>query len=82
MDEYNSGMDPEVRRFFKKIMATVGAGLLWIMLMAALGLYLRLGYFVNGLDWYNGSFYLFLLATLILLLRFLFSVWRSKKPNT
>jgi sterol desaturase/sphingolipid hydroxylase (fatty acid hydroxylase superfamily) len=79
MDEYNTGMDPEVQRFFRKIMATVGAGMLWIMLMAVLGLYLRLGYFVNGLDWYNGIFYFILFTTLYLLLRFLYKVWRKKE---
>lgn len=79
MDEYNTGMDPEVRRFFKKILATVGAGLFWFMLMAALGLYLRLGYFANGLNWYNGVFYFILFTTLFLLLRFLFSVWRKRE---
>lgn len=78
MDEYNTGMDPEVRRYFRKIMATVGAGLLWIMVMAMLGLYLRLGYFVNGLDWYNGVFYFVLFVTLFLLLRFLVSLWRKQ----
>lgn len=78
MDEYNTGMDPEVRRFFRKIMATVGAGLLWIMLMAVGGLYFRLGYFVNGLDWYNGVFYVVFVATLVLVLRFLWRIWRKK----
>lgn len=72
-------MDPEVRRFFRKIMATVGAGLLWIMLMAVGGLYFRLGYFVAGLDWYNGVFYFVFVATLILVLRFLYNLWRKKE---
>lgn len=79
MDEYNTGMDPEVKRFFQKIMATVGAALLWIMLMAVLGLYFRLGYFVNGLDVYNSIFYIVFFATLGLLLRFLFRVWGKKE---
>lgn len=79
MDEYNTGMDPEMRRFFQKIMATVGAGLLWFMLMATMGLYFRMGYFVNGLDVYNGIFYFVLLASLVLLIRFFFAVWRKKE---
>lgn len=79
MDEYNTGMDPEVKRFFRKIMATVGAGLLWFMLMATTGLYLRMGYFVNGWDAYNGIFYFVFLVTLILLIRFFFRIWRKRK---
>jgi hypothetical protein len=79
MDEYNSGMDPEMRRYFQKIMKTFGAVAFWLMLMAASGLYLRLGYFVNGLDWYNGIFYFVFFTSLFLMLRFLFRVWRKKE---
>lgn len=79
MDEYNTGMDPEVRRYFRKIMATVGAGLLWFMLMATMGLYFRMGYLVNGLDAYNSVFYVVLIASFVFLLRFLFAVWRKKE---
>lgn len=77
MDEYNTGMDPEVRRYFRKIMATVGAGLLWFMVMATMGLYFKMGYFVNGLDAYNGVFYPVFLVSLAFLLRFLIRVWRK-----
>ena len=79
MDEYNTGMDPEVKRFFQKIMTSFGVCFFWLMLMAALGLYLRLGYFFNGLDWYNGIFYFVFLVSLFFVLRFLFKVWRKKK---
>lgn len=79
MDEYNTGMDPEVKVYFRKIMKSFGALLLWLILMMILGLYLRLGYFVNGLDWYNGIFYFIFFVTLVLLLRFLLKVWRKKE---
>lgn len=79
MDEYNTGMDPEVKRYFQKIMKSFGAGLLWLMFMMTLGLYFRLGYFINGLDWYNGIFYFTFFVTLVLLLRYLLKVWRKKE---
>ena len=78
MDEYNTGMDAEVKVYFRKIMKSFGAGLLWLMLMAIAGLYFRLGYFFNGWDWYNGSFYTVAAITLFFLLRFLARTWRKK----
>lgn len=79
MDEYNTGMDPEVKRYFRKIMNSFGAGMLWLILMAVLGLYFRMGYFVNGLDWYNGIFYFIFFASLFFLLRFFYNLWRKRK---
>ena len=79
MDEYNTGMDPEVRRYFQRIMKSFGVVSLWLMVMAVAGLYLRLGYFINGLDWYNGIFYFIFFVTLFLMLRFLYNVWRKKE---
>ncbi|GAA4740789.1 hypothetical protein [Flavisolibacter ginsenosidimutans] len=79
MDEYNTGMDPEMKVYFQKIMKSFGAVSLWLLLMMTLGLYLRLGYFTNGLDWYNGIFYFIFFVTLVLLLRFLFKVWKKKE---
>lgn len=78
MDEYNQGWDPEVTKYFRKIMKSFGAALLWLMIMAVAGLYFRLGYFFNGWDWYNGIFYFVSFVTLLLLLRFLFHVWQKK----
>ena len=79
MDEYNTGMDPEMKAYFQKVMKSFGVVSLWLLLMMTLGLYLRLGYFTNGLDWYNVVFYLVFLLTLILVLRFLFKVWKKKE---
>ena len=78
MDEYDSGMDPEVKLYFRKIMKSFSAGLLWLMLSAVLGLFFKLGYLGNGLRWYNAVFYIFLLLTLFLLLRFYYNVWRKR----
>ncbi len=78
MDEYNQGWDPEVRRYFRKIMNTFGVGAIWLLFMATLGLFLRMGYVRNGLDVYNIVFYLFFLLTFPLLIWYFYRVWRKK----
>jgi hypothetical protein len=77
MDEYNSGMDHEVKVYFRKIMKSFSAGLFWMMLVVTAGLFFKLGYLDRGWHWYNAVFYGLLLASFILLLRFYFRVWKK-----
>ena len=53
MDEYNSGMDPEVKRYFRKIINSFSAGLLWLVVIATAGIFFRLGEMGHGIHWYN-----------------------------
>ena len=77
MDEYNSGWDPEVKNFFRKILASFGAGLLWMMLMATVGLYFGLALIGDIVHWYNMLFYVIFLLSLVGLIRYLYKVWRK-----
>jgi hypothetical protein len=79
MDEYNSGMDPEVRIYFGKIIRTFSWILLWLMAMITAGIFFRLGEINNGLKWYNVLFYFLSLVTFIMLLRRLFKIWNPLK---
>jgi len=76
MDEYDSGMDPEVRRYFKKIMNSFFLTILWLLSVATAGLYFRLGIIDGGWQWYHVVFYLVGFATLVLLLRKLYRIWK------
>jgi len=79
MDEYSdSGMDPEVKLYFRKIMKSFSAALLWMMLAIVPGLFFKLGYLQYGVPWYNAVFYIVLLLTLFLLLRFYYNLWRKR----
>ena len=78
MDEYNTGMDHEVKVYFRKIMKSFSAGLLWLMVFATSGLFFKLGYLNKGWHWYNAVFYVLLVFTLLLLLRFFYHVWRKR----
>lgn len=77
MDEYNSGMDPEVKRYFRKIINSFSAGLLWLVVIATAGIFFRLGEMGHGIHWYNIVFYILLVASLFFLLRYYYRLWKN-----
>jgi hypothetical protein len=78
MDEYNQGWDPEVKHYFRKIMNSFALGALWLLLMMTLGFAFKLALVRDGVQWYNLVFYAVFVVTLLLLLLYLFRVWRKK----
>lgn len=76
MDEYNSGMDPEIKKLFKKIVNSFSWGALWLLGIATLGIFFQLGVVTNGIRWYNILFYLVLVSSLFLLIRYYFRAWK------
>ncbi|MGZ5135137.1 MAG: hypothetical protein ACXWCG_08305 [Flavitalea sp.] len=78
MDEYNSGMDPEVKMYFRKIMRSFSVGLLWLLVVATAGIYFKLGEVRYSAHWYNYLFYFLSLLSFIFLIRFYYKLW--KKP--
>ncbi len=78
MDEYNSGMDPEVKKYFRKILNSFSAGLLWLLTVATSGLFFRLGIIEHTVRWYHVIFYLTFVITLGILIRYYFKIWNDK----
>jgi hypothetical protein len=77
MQEGESGWDPEVKRFFVRIINTVAMGLLWMLTAAIAGIYFELGFF-NGQPILNNIiFYTLLVASFILLIRYLVKKWKN-----
>lgn len=70
-------MDPEVKKYFRKIINSFFIGLLWMFVMATLGLYFQLGLIDGKLQWYNWIFYGFTLLSLVILLRLYYKIWRE-----
>lgn len=68
------GWDPEVKKFFLRIINTVSWGLLWLMTCATAGLYFQLGY---GKVIFTLIFYVAMAATLFLLLRYFYKIWKE-----
>jgi hypothetical protein len=76
MDEYDSGMDPEIKRYFRKILNSFSWGALWLITISTLGIFFRLGILSNGIQWYNILFYLILVISLFMLLRYYYKTWK------
>lgn len=72
-----SGWDPEVKKFFRKIINSISLGLLWMMAMVTAGIYFQLGYFDGRPIIYTILFYLVLVVTLVLLLRYFQRIWKK-----
>ena len=70
-------MDPEVMKYFKKIMNSFVIGLLWMFVIATLGLYFQMAFVEGRLQWYNWLFYGFFLLSFILLIRIYYKIWRE-----
>jgi len=68
------GWDPEVKRFFLRIINTVSWGLLWLMACATAGLYFQLGY---GKGLVTVIFYVIMVITLFILLRYFYRIWKE-----
>lgn len=70
------GWDPEVKRFFRKVMSTLFYGLFWMMGIS-LGLYFGLGGGQGKPLYAVIIFYAFGIITLFLLLRYYYRIWKD-----
>ena len=79
MDEYNTGMDPEVKRYFRKIINSFSVGLMWLLSVATAGLFFSLGIAREGIRWYNIVFYLVAGISFAGLIYYYYKVWSGKQ---
>jgi len=70
-------MDPEVKKYFIKILYSLSFGLLWMALNVTAGIYWEMGFISNGLSILNIAFFVWLLFSLGLLLYYYYRTWRS-----
>lgn len=78
MDEYNSGMDSEIKRYFRKIINSFSYSLLWLLTIATAGLFFDLGIIHQGIRWYNIVFYIIFMLSLSWLIYYLYKVWGER----
>ena len=76
MDEYNTGMDPELKKYFRKILNSFSVGALWLIVIATLGMFFQLAIVKGTVKWYNIIFYLILFSSLLMLIRYYYKVWK------
>lgn len=71
------GWDPEVKNYFRKILNTISFGLIWMMTMAALGLYFGFAYAGDKPIIYPILFYSFMSVTFFFLIRYYYNTWKK-----
>lgn len=71
-----SGMEPEVRNYFSKIVSSLSVGLLWLFINSTLGIGLDLAFFDKHPKLVNYIFYAWFLISLFLLLLFYKKKWK------
>jgi hypothetical protein len=76
-DESNMGLDPELKRYFKKIINSFSLFLLWMLIVSTAGFYFELATVNDHLQWYNIIFYITAFLLLLLFLRFLYKTWKE-----
>jgi len=70
-------MEEDARQFLLRVVRSLTAGLLWLLINMTLGIYLRLLIFDGSPSIGNIVFYCWLIASLFLLLRYLYNVWKT-----
>ena len=76
MDEYNTGMDPEVKKYFRKIIKSFSVGLLWLVVITTAGIFFKLGEVGKGTSVQNIIFYVIFAVSFILLLWYYYRIWK------
>jgi len=71
------GWDPDVKKYFRKILNTVFLGLLWMTGCATAGIYYQLGYRTGKPFIYTILFYAVMVISLALLLRWFYRTWKK-----
>jgi len=71
------GWDPDVKKFFLKILNSIFWGLLWLITCATVGIYFQLGYKGAKPFVYSILFYIGMILGLVLLIRWLYRTWKK-----
>jgi hypothetical protein len=69
------GWDPEVKKYFRKILNTIGYGLLWLMTVLTAGIYFGLAYHADII--YSIVFYTGFVISFFLLVRYYYRLWKK-----
>lgn len=69
------GMDPQVAKYFKKILNSLFAGLMWMFVNITGGIYFEFAYSERYPGFVHVLFYIWLAGSLALLLWYYFRIW-------
>jgi len=71
------GWDPDIKKFFLKVLNSLFLGLLWLMAASTGGIYYGLAFTTGKPVIYNILFYIGLLISLFFLLRYYYLTWKD-----
>ncbi len=71
------GWDPNIKKYFRRIISTVSWSLLWLLSCATAGIYFELGYRNGKPVLYTVIFYAAMLISGLLLARYLYRTWKD-----
>ena len=69
------GFDPEIKRYFRKIINSFSWGFLWLFSNTIAGLYFKLGFISEWPLIFSIVFYILSIVTLILLIQYYYRIW-------
>ena len=68
--------DPDLDKYFRKILFTIFFGLLWLMAGITAGIFYQMAFFNVVPLIYNILFYAVMVLTLVLLIRYYIKLWK------
>lgn len=74
-------MEPGIREFFKRLVSSISLLVLWMMLNMVFGIKYNLGFFDEEIHWYNIVFYIWLVASFIVLIWAFKKIWEKPIEN-
>ena len=74
-------MEPEIREFFRRIVTSLSLLILWMIINLTLGIKLNFAFFETKIRWYNIAFYIWLTASLVVLIWLCLKIWQKPIEN-
>jgi hypothetical protein len=74
-------MEPEIREFFRRIVSSLSLLILWMIINLTLGIRLNLAFIETKIRWYNIVFYIWLTASLVVLIWLCLKIWQKPIEN-
>ena len=71
------GWDPDVKKYFLKVLNSICFSLLWMIACITAGIYYKLGYTAGKHLVYTILFYAGMLSSLFCLVRYYYRTWKS-----
>jgi len=72
----NRGIEPEVKKYLRKVGYSFFAGLMWLLVNVTLGLYFKWAIAENGVTVINIIFYIWFLLSIGLLIYYMYRTWK------